>query len=134
MTFAYGPLPPLETIIIIVVISVITLIIGVVAIGITLSMFRRHNVKNSNAFEATTIDIEQQPREDFVESGFLEEPSTLELEQENIIVPNHDLIILQHKNQANNNNYKLPERSNFDINFDEIGENSNAVYLKKIKL
>ncbi|CAG8804993.1 7845_t:CDS:1, partial [Dentiscutata erythropus] len=105
----------------------------VIAIGITLSMFRRHNVKNSNGFETTTTAIEPQPREvnDFVESGSLDEPSTLELEQENIIVPNHDLIMLQHKNQAKNNNYKLPERSNFDINFDEIGENSNAVYLKK---
>ncbi|CAG8788008.1 13999_t:CDS:1 [Gigaspora margarita] len=134
MPFIYEPLPPSETIIVIVVISIITLIIGVVAIGITLSMFRQHKLKNSNVFETTTIDIEQQqqPREvnNFVESGFLEEPSTLELEQENIILPNHDLIMLQHKLQPKNN-YKLPERGYFDINIDEIGENSNAVYLKK---
>ncbi|RIB28718.1 hypothetical protein C2G38_2058560 [Gigaspora rosea] len=133
MPFIYEPLPPSETIIVIVVISIITLIIGVVAIGITLSMFRQHKLKNSNVFD-TTIDIEQQPQprevNNFVESGFLEEPSTLELEQENIIIPNHDLIMLQHKHQPKNN-YKLPERGYFDINVDEVGENSNAAYLKK---
>ncbi|CAG8464347.1 24944_t:CDS:1, partial [Gigaspora rosea] len=77
MPFIYEPLPPSETIIVIVVISIITLIIGVVAIGITLSMFRQHKLKNSNVFD-TTIDIEQQPQprevNNFVESGFLEEP------------------------------------------------------------
>ncbi|CAG8678524.1 2870_t:CDS:1, partial [Scutellospora calospora] len=77
----------------------------------------------SHIFETTTIDVEQRPpREinEFVETGFLEEPSTLELEQENIIVPNHDFIMLQHKFQTMNN-YRLQERR---TNFDNNGEYS----------
>ncbi|CAG8718077.1 12435_t:CDS:1, partial [Racocetra fulgida] len=87
---------------------------------------------DSHVFETTIIDIEQQqqPREvnDFVESGFLEEPSTQELEQENIIMPNHDLVMLQYMQQERNN-YKPPERRDnfFGVNFDDDGgENSFA--------
>ncbi|CAG8442881.1 5208_t:CDS:1 [Cetraspora pellucida] len=132
MQVVHGPLPPLETIIVIIVVTIATFIIGVIAIGITLSAFRRHSPKDSHFFETTIIDNneQQQPGEvnNFVESGFLEEPSTLELEQENIIMPNYDLVMLQYQQQQERNHHnKFQERrDSFDINFDDGGETSFA--------